>query len=845
MKRWLPRPRDLALGIAVAAFFAALAPTDLLQSLERKAYDLGVQASDRAPSDRVAVIAIDEPSLRALGRWPWPRDVHARFTERLASGGPKAIGSLVYFAEPENDPGIAVLRRIDSEVRQAGEGPPGTPLARIAGLVEEGLRTLDGDQRLAAAYAQAGNVFLPVFFEIGTPRGRPEAPLPPFVARNAVGAVPKAPVSLTTLEGGAFPTARIGDAAAGLGHLSVRADMDGVVRAEPLVLEHFGQLFPALSVRLAAKALNLSPAEVEVQPGRGLRMGAQVVPADADTRMLTRFHPPIGGQAPFEVDSFLDVYTGKVPPGKFRDRIVLVGPTAPGLGTALPTPVSAAMPPVMMLAHNVSSLLQGDAFVVPPWARAVEVAAFLAVALYLALLLPRLAAGPAAITSVTIAVALFTVALGLLATEGVWLRLMIPLAMLLTGHLLLTTRRFLATEGEKARSVQDSAASNRMLGLALQGQGQLDMAFDAFRKCPADDAVLENLYTLALDFERKRQFNKAEEVFRHIAQRKPGFRDAAERVERARRLSETVIFGARGPAPGGLSLAGGVERPMLGRYCIEKELGKGAMGAVYLGRDPKIGRVVAIKTVALGREFEGAELDEVKARFFREAETAGRLTHPNIVTIFDAGEEQDLAYIAMELVQGRDLGQHVSAATRLPLDTVVRIVAQVAEALAYAHRHQVVHRDVKPANIMWEPGTERVKVTDFGIARITDASRTRTGMVLGTPAYMSPEQLAGRRVDGRSDLFSLAVTLYELVAGVQPFTGDSMAQLMFRIANDPPRDIRQTVPSVPEALDAFLRRALAKDPEQRFATGEAFAAALRAVLPPAGSTPKVEPAHAA
>jgi len=845
MRRFLPRSRDLALGVAVATSFAALAPTDLLQSLERKAYDLGVQASERAPSDRVAVIAIDESSLRALGRWPWPRDVHARFTERLAAGSPKAIGSLVFFTEPEADPGIAVLRKIDAEVRQAGEARPDSPLGRIGALAEDGLRTLDGDRHLAAAYAEAGNVFLPVFFDIGVPRGRPDAPLPPFVARNAVRSIPGGDQPLTTLEGAAFPTARIGEAAAGLGHLSARADMDGVIRTEPLVLEHFGQFFPSLSVRLAARALNLPPAEIEAQPGRGLRMGGHVVPAHGGMRMLTRFHSAAGGGSPFEVDSFLDVYTGKVPAQKFRDRIVLVGPTAPGLGTTLPTPVSAAMPPVMVLAHNVSSLLQGDAFVIPPWAGPAEIGAFIAVALFLALGAPRLAAGPAAAATFAFALALVAAELGLLVTGGVWLQLMIPLAMLLTGYLLLTTRRFLATEGEKERSVQDSAASNRMLGLALQGQGQLDMAFDAFRKCPADDSVLENLYTLALDFERKRQFNKAEEVFRHVAERKPGFRDVAERVERARRLSETVIFGARGAAPPALTLAGGVERPMLGRYCIEKELGKGAMGAVYLGRDPKIGRVVAIKTLALAREFEGDALDEVKARFFREAESAGRLTHPNIVTIFDAGEEQDLAYIAMELVQGRDLGQYVSPATRLPLETVIRVVAQVAEALGYAHRHQVVHRDVKPANIMWEPGAERVKVTDFGIARITDASRTRTGMVLGTPAYMSPEQLAGRRVDGRSDLFSLAVTLYELVAGVQPFTGESMAQLMFRIANEPPRDIRQCVPGIPEALEAFLSRALAKDPEQRFATGEEFAAALRGVVLAAGSTPKVEPAHAA
>jgi serine/threonine-protein kinase len=849
MKPTLPRARDWALGVAVALAFAAFGRTDLLQSLERKAYDVGVKASERVPSDRIAVVAIDDASLRALGRWPWPRDVHARFTERLAAGGPKAIGSLVFFAEPETEPGMAYLLRVDAEVRRAADGrelSPETPLGRIGGITSEGLAALDGDRRLAAAYARAGNVFLPMFFKVGAPRGRPDAPLPEFVARNAVPAFRGDHVPLSTLDGGAFPTAVIGAAAAGLGHLTAPPDRDGVLRVEPLVVEHFGQFFPSLSVRLVAKALNLPGSELEVVPGTGLRMGDAVVPADPGMLLLTHFYRDTPGGPAFEVDSFLDVYSGRIPPEKYRNRIVLVGPTAAGLGTSLATPVSPAMPPVLVLAHTVSSMLEGHAYVAPDWARGAELAAFLAVALYLASVAPRLAAAPAAIATAVIASALVAIEFGLLVSRGIWLQLMLPLAMLLVGHLLLTTRRFLATEDEKARSVQDSAASNRMLGLALQGQGQLDMAFDAFRKCTTDDAVLENLYTLALDFERRRQFNKAEEVFRHVADRRPGFRDVAARVARARHLSETIILGGRGTSTGGLVLGGEIERPMLGRYRIEKELGKGAMGAVYLGRDPKIGRVVAIKTLALAREFEGEELDEVKARFFREAETAGRLTHPNIVTIFDAGEEQDLAYIAMEFVQGRDLGQYVASAQRLPLPTVVNIVAVVAEALAYAHRHHVVHRDVKPANIMWEAGTERVKVTDFGIARITDASRTRTGMVLGTPAYMSPEQLGGKRVDGRSDLFSLAVTLYELVAGVPPFTGESMAQLMFRIANEAPSDIGTLVPEAPAALGAFLRRGLAKDPADRFQTGEELAAALRAVLEDKIAAPALgEHAHAA
>ncbi|MBP9654618.1 MAG: serine/threonine protein kinase, partial [Rhodocyclaceae bacterium] len=282
---------------------------------------------------------------------------------------------------------------------------------------------------------------------------------------------------------------------------------------------------------------------------------------------------------------------------------------------------------------------------------------------------------------------------------------------------------------------------------------------------------------------------------------------------------------------GTMILEGGqVEKPMLGRYQVEKELGKGAMGVVYLGRDPKINRVVAIKTMALSQEFEEDELKDVKERFFREAETAGRLNHPNIVTIFDAGEEHDLAYIAMEFLKGKDLVPYTKPGNLMPVAKVMDIVARVADALSYAHQNNVVHRDIKPANIMYEPDSDAVKVTDFGIARITDSSKTKTGMVLGTPSYMSPEQLAGKKIDGRSDLFSLGVMLFQMASGKLPFEGDSMAQLMFKIANEAHPHIREFNPQVPECLAAIIDKALTKDDAQRYQTGAEMAADLRACM---------------
>lgn len=311
---------------------------------------------------------------------------------------------------------------------------------------------------------------------------------------------------------------------------------------------------------------------------------------------------------------------------------------------------------------------------------------------------------------------------------------------------------------------------------------------------------------------------------------------AAAALPAATSATGPLSIPAQGPAPAPLPVATGLpmadlQRTSLGRYRIDRAIGRGSMGAVFLGLDPLLGRQVAIKTMALGQEFAGAELVEAKQRFFREAETAGRLQHRDIVTIYDVGEEQELAYIAMEFLKGHDLQRHTVAAQLLPVPVVLRIGARVADALAYAHSQGVIHRDVKPANVMLHLPSGAVKVTDFGIARVTDASRTRTGMVLGTPSFMSPEHLSGQRVDGRTDLYSLGVMLFQLLTGQLPFQADSMAKLMFRIANDEASDVRTLRPDLPEALARVLARALAKAPSARQADGAQMAAELRAVDP--------------
>jgi serine/threonine-protein kinase len=833
----------LVLIVAIVLFF--MGGGDLIQSLERKAYDLGVRASSRNPSEKIAVIAIDDQSIDNIGRWPWSREVQAKMIDLLAGAKAKVIGNTVFVSEPQVDPGLVYINKLaqlyaNSSLKKLDDPIAQQDLSQIDELLKEAEQNLNTDRKLAESIQKANNILLAMLFQLGEPLGKPDQSLPEFVTKNQlsnvednISAASDRKLPYPTMNVLITPLAEFGMNAVGIGHLNANPDVDGGVRTEALVLGYYDLYFPSLSLLLAAKSLNLKPSDIVMHLGEGVKLGNLKIATDPYLQMYIYFYKDRDNRPAFPVDSFYDVYTGKIPADKYRDKIVLIGATAAGIGAMQVTPISPAMAPVLTLAHSVSSILKEDFFVVPTWAPWVEKLVFLVIALYLILLLPRLKAGMGAIITFALLVALLGTHFALMVDKTTWLQLMLPATLLLVGHLMLTTKRFLVTERGKEKSEAESAESNRMLGLAFQGQGQLDIAFDKFRKLPLDDSVMDLLYNLALDFERKRQFNKAESVYRHMNEYNPKYKDLGQKLTRAKQMSETVILGGAGAShPGGtLILEGGqVEKPMLGRYQVEKELGKGAMGVVYLGKDPKISRVVAIKTLALSQEFGAEELEDVKTRFFREAETAGRLNHPNIVTIFDVGEEHDLAYIAMEFLKGKDLVPYTKPDNLLPIPKVMSIVARVADALSYAHIQNVVHRDIKPANMMYEPGSDTLKVTDFGIARITDSSRTKTGMVLGTPSYMSPEQLAGKKIDGRSDLFSLGVSLYQLACGKLPFEGDSMAQLMFKIANEPPTDILSINSDLPECLIAIINRALAKQVEERYQTGTEMAQALKQCL---------------
>ncbi len=775
-------------GLTLLFVLAYLNNSAPLQRLELLAYDHAMQARSQAADERIIIIDIDDESITQLGRWPWPRSVIGKMIGRLSSAGAHLVGLDILY----------------SEAAQAMDSP----------------ELKDENRILIDAVRKSGNTLMPMLFETGESNASAIKPgLTDDLNRMSISQINLAnsnsiPPSASNLR---YPFPQLSRVAAGLGHINVFADNDGVVRTEQLAMPYAGKYFPSMSLALAAKAMNIPVDDLRINLGLDIELGAKNIGTDAQIRLLPAFFASDSDNG-FSTYSFADVHSGRIDTGVFRDKLVLIGVTAAAISQTLDTPVNANMAQVEFIAQVLQSILHETFFLRPVWAGKVELALLLLIGLYLSVGFNRLNPMINGVISALALILLLGGNLALLTTASLWLQTISAACLLLIGHLLLTTRTLITGKKARKKATADSNETNKVLGLSFQSQGMLDMAFEKFCACQANDEMLSILYNLALDFERKRMFDKAIAVYEYMVEHDSSYKDAQVRLANARKAEKSVKSGANTIGGFTSQILEGDNLAMLGRYKIIKELGKGAMGAVYLGRDPKINREVAIKTMALSQEFELDELKEVKERFFHEAEIAGMLNHPNIVTIFDAGEEHDLAYIAMEFLDGMDLATYTKPNALLPLGTTLKIIGKIAEALQYAHSQDVIHRDIKPANIMILKN-KTVKVTDFGIAHITACSRTRAGIVMGTPSYMSPEQLAGKNISGRSDLFSLGVMFYELACGVRPFKADSISKLMYQIAKKAHPDIRQFNPDLPESVIKLIDRMLAKKPENRIASG--------------------------
>jgi len=584
-----------------------------------------------------------------------------------------------------------------------------------------------------------------------------------------------------------------------------------------------------LSLAAAAAQADQDNPDLRVEGAYNLRIDEQSINTGPGFTNLIRYYANDGDQQAFRSISADDALSLEDPKALFEDSIVLIGDLS-NQPANFRTPFGAQIATPMLVATTLSNLLQMDFVSRPYWLGSLELAILLIIGFAILLSAPVLNINRAVGVILVLAALLLTIEAYVLMAHGIWLQLVTATLFSTLGIASIQTLAF------RPRAANRSAPGATATGMPTSGvhnDDELDLAFSVLRQQRPTDETKTRLYDIAMTHGKRREFAKAERVLAYIDSIDAEYRDVSEKLEKLSGARKSGEHSASQPGTNtGKSIAqkvtetGSTERT-LGRYIIDRTLGRGAMATVYLGLDPKINRKVAIKTIALAEEFSDDDLEAAKAQFIREAESAGRLNHPNIITIYDTGEDENVAYLAMEYFAGKALNHYTEPENLLPPKWVIELTARAADALHYAHGQGVVHRDIKPANLMYDPATDELKITDFGIARLTDTSRTKTGIILGTPSYMSPEQLAASAVTGASDLYSLGITMYQLLTGVTPFRSDSIPKLMDKIMNESHTPVSSIRDDLPHELDVLLSRILAKKPEDRFHNGRAMALALR------------------
>ncbi len=815
--------------LLVAATIAAILSNilfdfDILQPLEYKVYDSMARLRQRKAATKVVVLAIDDQSIQQLGSWPWPRSYIAEMVQQLSVYGTHTMGISLLYPTIEINPGLQEIEDIKEILTDTPSKSERKTATKINSILTEASKRLNHDARLISAVRSARNVVLPLRFTLGSPGDGNSKKLSDWLKLNSIElqGIPQVQNALRIDSNhfrGIFNNHRVqasritepyhdlSTKAGALGHINLIGDNDGIVRNIPLLITYQERDFVSFALQVARKYSGGRLKEIKI--GRdGIVLKHLQIPTEKKHRMLIDYS---GQKANIQQISFVDVINGKVDLNTFRKKVVLLGVTAEGLSQHFNTPTKSNVSGLVIEAAAVENIINGKFISRPSWVFFLEILALLYFGFFLLFVIPRVTPRIGAMILGIFSLTWIGASVILFVSNGIWLKVLAPVILSIIGFALASRQRHMAEKQD------ENVELNKSLGLALQGQGMLDMAFEKFLKCPVKDkAVQKLLYNLGLDFERKRMTNKALSVYRHIM-KAGSFKDVKERIKKLISLDNTLAMtGAAAKKETSLLLQNAATKPTLGRYEILQELGQGAMGIVYLGKDPSINREVAIKTINYA-DIAADELSDVKARFFREAEAAGKLSHPNIVTIYDMGEDHDMAYIAMELLKGKELTHYCQKGNLLPLKRVLKMVSSVAEALGYAHSQEVVHRDIKPANIILLDD-DQVKVADFGIARVISSSKTQTGVIFGTPRYMSPEQVAGKKVDGRSDLFSLGVVFYELLTGARPFKGDSMTSLLYAVSNTEYVPLDEIAPKTPACCVEIVERLLAKGVSKRYQT---------------------------
>jgi serine/threonine-protein kinase len=749
--------------------------TEALERYEMKLYDFMFKMRGMTkPSGDVVILAIDDKAIEYLGDWPWNHQVLAQLVEALTYYHPRCVAFRFPIKENVHD--------------------------FVSGM----------SQLLAENILQSGNIILPFYPTLSarTPNTKTAAgwlsrstlnSILPFEAEN----VPKA--SRIDLASEMFARSAVTSAA-----LLSQFDSDNHVRRQPLIVRFERNLYPSIELAAAARHVGASFDLIKFDQDAGrLTIGDILIPVDNKGQSLIRFYGPVGSFPSYSVKDFWD---GELQVDQIRNKTVLVALTASAITDSLSTPVGDDFTPAETSANVINNIIAGE-FISPLNSSTdIEFFIILLIGILSALALPRIGTLYRFLVLGVICLALFTFSFVMFTSFSTYVDIVYPIVLLM---LMAVASPLMSWNKPSDR--YDSAASSRSSAEATTKTTKESTS------SPAPERNRVKPHGIARDRnipDEVDQNSEETEFIDELGQKPP--RMDRSKVEHATPDAEHPVEPERSRISASEDEAGS-DSESDGIYSTNMPESFGRY--VYKGKDPAIGRLVALKTIRVDKIADASEVDELRERLNREAKAAGNLSHPNIVTIYDVGLDGDTQYIAMEFLKGFTLEQVISRQLQLNFKIAAKVVFQICSALSYAHKHNIVHRDIKPANIMVLENFH-VKVMDFGIARFESSSLTRTGIAMGTPSYISPEQLKGEEVTPSSDIFSLGVVLYEMVCGKKPFVGEGISNLIMKIINDDPAMPSSISDGIPPILDLIVKKALAKNPYDRYQSADEFSHAL-------------------
>lgn len=785
------------LYLVIALLVLVLAANDFgpMNSLQRSVNDLLSNiTADEGIRPNVVLVDIDDAAIDKFGPWPWDHDLVADLTAAVASGEPKAI-----------------LLDLDLYEDGAQEMSGHTDiLAEQLNWIDQAILSYD----IAEASFRSGKTRNPEYLFNNS-----------IVVDNPLGVMSEK--SSLVVRKVFLPADKLLSHKPLLGFDYNRPDDDRLLRHQPIIMNYDGYYYPSTGLLAAATYLGVKPEEFKVTEGREIRLGAAAsIPISARGEFYINFATGL----PYAKYSAAQILSEDFSHSVLKNKAVIIGQLNGKDSEYYNTPVQDNTPEMLIKATVVENIVNDNMVADRDDLTGYSIILLLFLGASCAFVLPR----------VNLMYRMVILGGGLILLTNANYMLFSTYGMIVpTVYIALELILFMvaspALDSALLKGGDEEAKKPSVKPISVKAEKSGEGT--PVREIKASATDPENLETAAIGAERESDRTEAVSQVDHQAinlDEPADSKTIAAEIERepdaAHKLSESdaALAGKRdkstAPPPpesqppaedsAGIPFQRG-ELKNLGRYQVTGVLGKGAMGTVYRGVDPAINRPVALKTIRLDFVSDPEEMAELKERLHREAQAAGKLSHPNIVTIYDVGSEGSLQYIAMEYLEGQTLEDMIKKKTRFNYRIIAQMISQICQALEYAHEQGIVHRDIKPANIM-VTGDYRVKVMDFGIARVDSNSMTKTGIAMGTPNYISPEQLKGSEIDRRADIFSLGVMMYEMLLGKRPFKGENLTSLMYAVLNNEPEKPSSVRPQVPLLFDHIIGKALKKDPSERY-----------------------------